>query len=130
MNYVEAVMSERLEHEEELPSLKLHLGESTYEATPENSSLYLFLGRFACFSHAFFEMGETEDGRQSGMYMFAHHPKYPEIADFMYHTGYPIHANLRVLTDGDRDAFDSAIAQSLDDLGDGLPDGWSDGTAA
>ena len=121
-------MSERLDHEEDLPVIRLKMTSGELELTPENSSLYLFLGKLACYSHVFVETGRTEDdtNRMIGSYLFSNSDIFTEVADFMVSRGYPLHANLREVQDCDINAFDDMIAQQATDL-DTIPDDWLEG---
>ena len=121
-------MTERLDHEDGLPAIKLNLTDGALEMTPENSSLYMFLGRFACYSHVFVETQRTNDKSRIGTYIFSTHSVFSEISQFMASRGFPIHANLREVPDCDMKAFDDMIAQQTGDIGDTLPDGWGDGS--
>lgn len=120
-------MSERLDHEEDLPVIRLKGGDTEYELTPENSALYVFLGRLACYSHVFMETARTDDQkRRIGNYIFSNHSVFNEIANFMSSRGYPMHVNLREVEQCDIDAFDSFISQQAGDIGDTIPNEFFD----
>lgn len=120
-------MSERLEHEEDLPVIRLRTDSGALELTPENSSLFLFLGRLACYSHVFVETGETDDGKMIGSYLFASHDVFKDVSAFMTSRGYPMHVNLREVPDCDINAFNSMVAQQTEEIGDTIPDDWLEG---
>lgn len=121
-------MTERLDHEEGLPVVRLKSGEQEYELTPENSTLYVYLGHLACYSHVFMETAATDDNRRRiGNYIFSTHSTFTEIANFMASRGYPMHVNLREVPDCDIKAFNDMVAQQIGDIGDTVPEGWDDG---
>lgn len=117
-------MTERfVQPHNELPKMKLDLQGSEFEATPENTTLFTFLGRIACYSHVFIQTGPEDDEVMVGTYVFASHPVYENMAQFMAEYGYPMHTNLREVADCDVNAYDRMISQQTNDL-DHIPDEW------
>lgn len=109
----------------ETPRINLNLGEETFEATPENSSLYMHLGSLACYNHVFLEKGTAEDNTLTGTYIFSVTPVFDELAEYMAANGYPMHVNLRQVAKCDVDAFNRMVSQQVEDY-DTIPDGWLD----
>lgn len=109
-----------------VPSMKLHLGElGDFEATPENTSLYLYLGSLACYSNVFLQ-GTDPEQPKAGSFVFAHSPAFEDIRDFMLENEYPAHVNLREVPDCDVEAFDRMVGMNTSDIGDSIPDEWLD----
>lgn len=119
-------MSERLEHEENLPVMRLGLGSSEFAATPENSHLFTFMGRLAMYNHIFLVTDET-DGTLSGTYLFnrIHIPDemFNELGTFMVENGYHADLNKREVPDCDVNAFNANLELQTGDL-DTIPEDW------
>lgn len=113
----------------ELPKIRLNLSDGEFEATPENSHLYMHLGALACYNHVFLEKGRQEDNTLSGTYIFSITPVFDEMAEFMAENGYPMHVNLRTVAQCDVDAFNRMVEQQVGEF-DSFPDEWvEDGTS-
>ena len=109
----------------ELPSIRLNAGETEFDATPENSSLYMHLGHLAVYNHVFLEQGDSDKpDTLRGTYLFATGDWFTELAEFMASNGYPLHVNLRSVAKGDVEAFNKMVAQQTADIGDTVPDDW------
>jgi hypothetical protein len=104
------------------PGMILHInGGEEFLATPENSTLYSFVGHLAIYDHAFFVKDEEEG---AGFYIFNQHPSFDEMAQHMMENDYPAHLNLRQVAECDILAFDGMVAKEADDLDGGIPDDW------
>ena len=99
----------------ELPRLKMQLGEyGEFEATPENTSVFTFLGQTAIngimwdnerFNHAFLNIHEVDEDRVQGAYIFSDAKNFDEMMRFFMQNGYPLHVNLRHVAQCDIDAY-------------------------
>lgn len=110
------------------PGMKLNLeGGGEFEATRENTSLFTYLGHYACYDHVFVQMHE-EDQVMVGTYIFNMHPAYPQVMAYMIENCYPMHLNLLQPAQCDEDAFNRMIRNDVEnDLDNGLPGEWLDG---
>ena len=105
----------RRDPNEELPSLRIQLGEhGEFDATPENSSIFTFLGKTAIngvewdnsrFNHIFLQINELDEERLSGAYIFSDTPAYETLANYLLQNGYPLHCNIRNVAECDIEAF-------------------------
>ena len=120
-------MSERLEPQEGLPKMRLGLSGGEFEATPENSHLYTFMGRLAMYNHIFLVTSEGE-GTISGTYLFnqihTSQEVFDELSDFMIANDYHTDLNRREVPDCDVKAYDDTVVGMTEDLGDTIPEGW------
>lgn len=105
---------------EDEPAIRVNFGEYEFEATPDNTTLFRFVGRLALYNHVFMLTGPDEG---AGAYLFNQNSHYKEFEDYMIENNYPLHDNLRDVAQHDLDAFDSAIKQGLSGL-DHVPDDW------
>lgn len=108
-------MTERLEPEQDRPAMKLSFGSREFEATPDNTSLFQFMGRLACYNHVFMQTNE-EDEEPTGTYVFNQHPVYPQMIEYMIANDYPMHLNLRQVAECDVNAFNQMVQQYTGDL--------------
>lgn len=107
-----------MEHE---PCMRIDFGDEVeFEAVPENTSLFRFMGHLAMYNHAFFAKSET-----GGVYLFAAHPGYAEVEEYMLENDYPIHDKLRGVAQCDMDAYDNMVKSCLTDIEAGVPEDWS-----
>src|SRR5690349_10111711 len=93
--------------------LHLDLGGEEFEATPENTSLFTFLGQTALnglmldnerFNHIFFYKEMTDRGNLSGSYMFRtenNGDTWDAIANYIATNDYPMSLNQREVPDCD-----------------------------
>ena len=105
--------------------LNLNLGGEPFEMTPDNASLFTFVGQGALYNHVFLQQEELEENRVRGTYVFSTSQSFQPLMNFMLEQGYPMHLNLRQVAQCDQDAYEQVIAQQLDDLDSGLPEGWA-----
>lgn len=106
---------------EDLPSMSLNMGErGEFEATPENTSLFNFLGHLACYNHVFIQLGDEDEETMTGTYVFSTHPVYRQMAEYMMQNGYPMHLNLRQVAECDQNAFNRMVEQQASTLDDEL----------
>lgn len=119
----------------------LRFGEREFETSPENTTLYTFLGKTALhgvemensrFNHMFFVTGEESEETVSGSYMFRTEENaetWDTIAQFLADNAYPMILNRRDVPDCDVTAYmnmlENRIQADTDDLGDFIPEGWS-----
>lgn len=103
--------------------LRLELSDGTeIEATPDNTSLFMFVGRLACYNHVFIVMNEEES---QGAYIFSNSNIFTPIGNHILQHDYPLHTNLREVADCDVDAFNRMVHQEATrDLSDGVPSEW------
>ena len=112
---------------EQEPSMRLTMHGEKFEATPDNTSLFMFAGNLALYNHVFVVTKENEaEGTAEGTYVFWTHQVYETMRDYMMQNGYPIHANLRHLAQCDLDAYENMIKQQIGDVGDTVPDEWGE----
>lgn len=101
---------------EQDPGLTLNMGDGKkLELTPENTSVYTFLGRTALgdvqfdnasANHAFVVTGRNEKDQPQGMYFFERfHPVYKTIAEFAIKNSFPIMGNQRTVPECDLRAY-------------------------
>lgn len=119
-------MSERSNHQEDnLPTMRLTIRDREYEATPENTSLFRFMGKLAMFDHIFLATDEHPDGEDTpigGLYIFRDIDLFDDIEDFMLEHDYPMHLNLREVAQCDYDAHQKYITQCVEEESVELPD--------
>lgn len=120
-------MSEKLEPKEgEYPAMRLTIGENReFESTPFNTTLFTYLGRLACYDHVFIQTGDENDTTMVGTYVFNTHPVYPDMSAFMIEHDFPLMLNRVEVPDCDVEAWQRMVAQQVDDLDQGIPEGWS-----
>ena len=106
------------------PILELNIGDTTFEMTRLNSSLFTFLGEAAIYNHVFL-VHEQEETRAVGTYVWSHHEAYNGLAGFIVEHSFPMHLNMLQVADCDVDAYDNAIASQMSDVGDSFPEDWS-----
>jgi hypothetical protein len=103
-------MSEREE------TLILNLGDNKkLELTPDNTTVYTFMGRTAVgdvmfenasANHAFVQTGKNEQDQPTGMYFFERfHPVYSKIAQHAIKNSFPILGNQRRVPECDIRAY-------------------------
>lgn len=105
---------------EDEPVIRVNFGEYEFEATPDNTTLFRFVGQLALYNHVFMV---TRPEESTGAYLFNQHPYYKEFEEYIIENNYPLHDNLRDVAQCDIDAFDNMIKQELDGL-DHVPDDW------
>lgn len=125
----------------EIPSLILDFGGSEYEATPDNTTLFTFLGRTALngidfdnsrANHIFFENERTEGDVVRGSYMFRTEHNSEAFDTIMRHIamfGYPMELNKRTVPQCDLDAYNRMLdkAAATEHADDYIPDDWLNG---
>lgn len=108
------------------PSMQLSFGNGgEFEATPENTSLYRFVGRLACHNHVFIVTNPEES---AGTYIFSITPVYREMEAYMVANDYPIHDHLRQVAQCDLDAYERMLNQAAENLSDDMLGEWGDGS--
>ena len=121
--------------------IHLRFGESEFEATPDNTTLFSFLGRSAIrgvmmdhhrFNHIFFTTGEQDEETMSGSYVFRtdkNEEVFDNIVSHIVEHDYPMMLNRRDVPECDISAYfnmlEQKAAEESGDLGDFLPEGWS-----
>lgn len=111
-----------MEKDSNEPGIIINFGDRRFEATPDNTSLFRFMGHLAMYNHVFIVTDEEEG---QGTYLFAQNPAYPTFEQYMIENEYPIHDHLRDIANCDVEAFDKMIAQYGASLPDYLPDDFS-----
>lgn len=110
----------------ELPKLHLRAGDFEIETTPEDGSLYRYLGKLACYDHIFVQTDITENGK-TGNYIFLRNSVAEEdiyaITNFMLTRGFECHLNLHEVLECDEEAFSNMISQQIGDF-DSFPEEW------
>ncbi|HET8708970.1 MAG TPA: hypothetical protein VFL85_01675 [Candidatus Saccharimonadales bacterium] len=100
---------------EHLPTMRLTIDGERFESTPDNTSLFQYIGASATRSHIFIETGEgNEDHTVRGSYIFSINPAYQQMLHFMAHHNFPMHVNLREVADCDERAYQLAIDQAAE----------------
>jgi len=122
---------------EQEPGLTLNMADGKkLELTPENTSIYTFLGRTAIgdtqfenasANHAFVQTGRNEKDQPQGMYFFEQfHPVYKSIAAHAIKNSFPHMANQRTVPACDLRAYmqevDKQEAQFAATLEGALPE--------
>lgn len=110
---------------EQDPSMNLHMNGGDFEATPENTSLFLFAGQLSMYNHVFIRLEDRDENTVSGTYVFSTHQVYERMRDYMLQQGYPAHVNLRDIAQCDLDAYEQMIAQQIGDISDTIPEEWT-----
>lgn len=110
---------------EHQPEMRINTPGGEIVAVPDNTSLFKYLGRIACYSHIFIRTEEAVDNVLTGTYIFANHNVFPEMEEYMLSEGYPAHINMREVAECDKDAFNKMVAQSAEDI-DEIPSDWFD----
>lgn len=120
--------------------LRLNLGGNEFEARPDNTTLFTFLGRSAIrgvemdhhrLNHVFFQTGEEDEGTLSGSYVFRtdkNEETFDTIVGHIVEHDYPMMLNRRDVPECDVNAYfnmlDLKATEEAGDLGDFLPEGW------
>ena len=99
----------------------LNVAGERLELTRDNVTIYTHLGRYALFNHVFVTTPEDQ-----GVYIWAHHPNFTELAELAEANQCVIHANLPQVSEFDENAY---VAHAMSDVGDTLPEDWTDGTS-
>lgn len=123
---------------EQEPGIRLRFGEAEFEATPQNTTYFSFLGKTAIrgiefeqarANHIFFQTGDEDDTTVSGSYMFRtdnNSDVYDTILNYMVEHRYPMIINRREIPQCDIDAYFRMIDQqaAAEEIPDTLPEGW------
>lgn len=106
------------------PVMRLHMEDgSEQEATPQNSSLFMFIGENATRNHAFFQQEAPDENHViKGMYLFSFHPAFEKVRDFMMEHGFPMHVNLLEVAECDERAYQAALEKEIARQGKDLDD--------
>lgn len=108
------------------PSINLNVLGAEVEAKRDNTTLYTFLGKLACYNHIFVV---TDKEASNGFYIFNDLSVYEEMANYMFENDYPMHLNLPEVAECDNDAWNRHIHDLCnDDLENGVPEEWENGT--
>lgn len=108
--------------------LRLTLGNDDFEATPENTSLFTYVGVCAVHDHVFLELTHNEK-QAFGRHIFRvlETEIYDHITKHIKRNHYPQHLNLLQVAQCDVDAFNMQAFKDLI-VTDEVPEGWTDGT--
>ena len=107
---------------EEEPGIIVRIEGNEFEATPSNTTLFRFVGSLAMYNHVFL-CTDCEAG--TGTYLFNQNPAYETFERYMIENEYPLHDNLREVSECDFDAFEKMIKIYVDEIPDGVPADWS-----
>lgn len=90
------------------------------ELTPENTALYIHIGRYALFNHLFIKVDE-----QSGFYLWCHENGYDELSESGVEAEIPLHVNLQQVNPNDEAQY---MKEATHDLyaSDSFPESWSE----
>lgn len=91
-----------------IPALELTMNGEKIIATPENTTLFAFIGELAVYDHVFIELG-MEDSTPNGAYLFKNQDVWHDLVDFMVTNEYPQHVCLREVAECDVNAFDHTM---------------------
>lgn len=106
------------------PGIFLNIdGDSSFEATRDNSSLFRHIGAAALYDHIFIV---TDEDSSYGTYVFRSCDSFEMMSDYMIENGYPIHLNIREPAQCDVDAFERMILQACERDGDFVPEDWNE----
>lgn len=94
------------------PALEITMNGEKFLATPENTTLFAFIGELAVYDHVFIETGMTES-TPTGAYLFKNQEAWDDIVDFMVTNDYTQHVNLREVAECDRDAFNRTFYEDV-----------------
>lgn len=92
-----------------------------YEATPENSHLFLYLGELGLYSNATVQLSEEPPVFTR---IFYHHDGFNQVRDYMLENCYPSSVNLRIVGAGVLNSFEKEMKTMAGDL-DTIPDDWT-----
>lgn len=106
---------------EDEPGIRVNFGEHEFEATPDNTTLFRFVGKLALYNHVFML---TKPEESTGAYLFNQHPYYAEFEEYMIANKYPLHDNLRDVAQCDLDAFENMVNRDIEEIPDFLPEDW------
>ena len=107
-------------------NIKLEFGDgSEFEATPDNTALFTFMGALACYDHVFIAMEEPENNRVQGSYVFISNKMFGPLVEHILEHDYPLHLNLRQVAECDEEAYARMIHKEADDLDAGVPEDWA-----
>jgi len=104
----------------------LRIGAQEFEATPDNISLFTFLGTVvvrgmdvpaANLNHIFCVQQEVEANRYSGFYIWNTNPGFAALGHFLLEHDYPAHLNQRKVGQCDIDAWEAHTFGDLTDEG-------------
>lgn len=102
--------------------LHLELGDgSEFEATPDNTALFMYIGAIACYSHVFIVMDEEAS---TVAYVFSSNNMFVPIANHILEHNYPVHLHLREVAECDEAAYSRMIHREANDLEAGVPEDW------
>lgn len=97
------------------PCVILQYDGGEFEARPDNSHLYTFMGRLALYNHVF--CFDVQDGEvQQSFYIFqsVDTDGYNELEKYMIDNYYPAHLNLREVSGNDASAHERATFKALE----------------
>lgn len=103
------------------PGMFIKLEGEEFESTPDNTSLFRFIGNLAIYNHVYICL-DAEEGK--GTYVFNQNPAYETFEEYMVANDYPIHDNLRDISDCDLDAFEEMVKIYTDKIPDSVPEEW------
>lgn len=118
--------------------LHLNLGGEDFESTPENTTLFTFLGTTALngaivnnaqFNHVFFQKGNEDDNTLVGSYMFRtinNEGVFDTIMTHIASEDYPMVLNRRDVPECDITAYNNMVENvaSQEHAEDFIPDEW------
>lgn len=97
-------MGEHLPDDQD-PYMRLNFGGEFFDATPENTSAYIYKDDLMEFNHVETDMGDDEEGNQKTMCFFPDHEQYAVMMSFMAAHNYPLFVNLQHVDDYVLDAY-------------------------
>lgn len=90
------------------PALEITLNGEAIIATPENTTLFAFIGELAVYDHVFIQTG-MEESYPMGAYLFKNQDIWHDLVDFMVTNEYPQHVCMRDVAQCDVDAFEHTM---------------------
>ena len=104
--------------------LEVNIGDNEFIVTPENTSLFTFMGEAALYDHVFMKRERNEQNQVIGNFVFANGKQphiYEYLMNFIIAEDYPIHMNIREAAECDIAAFEREMFEGFED---GIPDNW------
>ena len=106
---------------EQLPEMKITFsGNEEFLATPENTILYNYVAIHSLYDHIFM-IRERQANKLIGSYVRPFEEDYDKMRDYMIEADYPLHLNIREVSDNDIANYDKSIAEMTGDI-ETIPD--------
>lgn len=96
----------------------LNLGGEVHEMTPENTSLFQHIGKYALYDHLFVVLAEDQ-----GIYFWKHHSSYEGLAVAAVEAGAPLHLNIQEPSQFDVNNYMRHVTKDLS-TADTFPEDW------